>query len=94
MDDRVGDQAVADRLEVVSVAFERGAGHGGAQADLGRHRTAGAAERPVAQRAVDGRAGSFERGCDVLEVEQWRERVLRHPTTVAGRPAASRTPSR
>ena len=82
---RVGDGAGAYRLTVVDAALERGAGDRGTQADLGRDLATVAAQRPVPHRGVDRVAGRGQRGPDVGEVEQRRQRVGDgHASTVSG----------
>ena len=67
LDHRVGDGAGPDRLALVHVPLQRGAGHRGAQADLGGDLAAVPAQRAVPQRLVDRVAGRSTAGGDVGE---------------------------
>ena len=85
LQDRVGHRSRAYLLQVVPRALQRRAGHRGAQAGLGRDRTAVPAQGAMPQRGVDASARLVEGGRDVGEVEQRRKRVGdRHRTKVAG----------
>ncbi len=84
LEHRVGDRAGAYLLAVVVPAFERGAGHGRAEADLRGDLAALAAQRAVPVGLVDPVAGPFDGGRDVGEREQRSERVGGHPDTVRG----------
>ena len=74
---RTGSVTVPARTSSRSyrVALQRGAGHRGPQADLGRDLAAVPAQRAVPQRRVDPLAGAVDGGGDVGEVEQRGERI-------------------
>ncbi|GAB3964907.1 hypothetical protein GCM10027615_08610 [Plantactinospora veratri] len=78
----VGHGARADRLALVGVPLEGGAGHRGPEAYLGRDLAAVPAQRAVPQRLVDPLAGPVDGGRDVGEVQQRGERVGGHAVTV------------
>ena len=87
LEHRLGDGAGADRLAFVVVPLQGGAGHRGAQADLGRDLATVAAQRAVPQRLVDPLAGLLDGGGDVGEREQ-RARAGRWSPRHASDPAA------
>jgi len=67
----------------VAVPLQSGAGHGGPQADLGRHPTPVSTQRAVPQCLVDPLARQVNGGRDVGQREQRSERVGSHPPTLA-----------